>query len=524
MTSRMLVVLGLICLPIVGCLPFPSGVVDGVIEGGVTLSGTIQAARSATGAPTRTLDEGYMIVAQSSETGEIYRAVTDADGAFQLSIPASETGNTFVVTILGPDGKAVGPVMYATASEGGLTGLALDADTSLGTINLPDDPTGHPIRPGSEVDLSGQTDDSILARLNEDGVPVGLASFGKGNDAKDQDGQGGQAVDADRDGLIDFLDADDDGDGIVDDFEGDGDAGGVPDEIIANFFMNLKIDATKAPTYYDGSAADISTALATDTIITLEVAPANASSQTITSARILETPGPAYIPTASKVVETADGLDYVSWADSNYALDEDDDRFEVFVRPNTEMAAGDTFTCEVTFDDGSTVQYTRMINYVFKNIPKLVRYGAGGDLTDFDVNDATVNGSDQQPIPFDGTQDLVLVFNPPKDELGAYIENMDYSFTIFYHGTDRQQLNDDIDYEATWPSPPSGFDDGTYWVTQDELTLSADDTYTFTLPKEVFPDTVVTSSGNVDVGQYKIDITAEASSGNAAIMLHFEKQ
>ncbi len=524
MSSRWIHLLWLLCLPVLGCLPGSSGPVGGEVVSGAVLSGTIQAARLQTGAPAPTLDEGFMVVAQSNETGEIYRAMTDADGNFELNLPASESGNTFVVTIVDPDGRAVGPVLYGTASGSGLTGLSVAADTSLGTINLPEDPNTAPVQPGTDVDLSAQVDDTVSTRVDEDGVPVGMGSFGKGDDAKDTDGAGGQTVDADQDGLIDFLDADDDGDGIVDDFDGEGDTGGEPNEVGTGFFMNLKIDSAKAPTYYAGDANAISAALATDTIITMEVMAEPSATKTVSSVRLLETPGPAYLPTASKVVETLDGLDYETWADSNYAFDEQDDRFDVFVRPNTEMAAGDTFTCEVMFGDGSVVRFTRMINYVFKNIPKLVEYGSTGAMTAFDVNDTTVNGSDQKPIPFDGTQDLVLVFNPPKDELGAYVENMDYSFTIFYTDSNRQQLNDQIDYSATWPTMPSGFDNGTYWVDKSQLTLSASDTYTFTLPKEVFPDTVVTSSGTADVAQYKIDITAEASSGNAAIMLHFEKQ
>ncbi|MBN1345750.1 MAG: hypothetical protein JXQ73_23860 [Phycisphaerae bacterium] len=528
MSRRTKWIVWILCVCVVGCMPAPtgpSGPVDGaVVTGdGVVLSGTIHAPRTIAGAPTPTIDEGYMIVAQSDETGEIYRAVTDANGEFALDIPATEAGNTFMVTILGPDGKAVGPVMYAQADGHGLTGLALDQDTSLGTVNLPDDPTAEPIRPGDDVDLSGQVDDAIVTRLNDDGTPVGLDSFGKGDDAKEPGGASGQGIDADQDGLIDMLDADDNGDGIVDDFEGDGDAGGMPEQIRAGFFMNLKIHPERAPIYYAGDAGEINAALATDTVITLEVMAEPSSGLTIAAARILETPGPAYIPTASKVVEVADGLDYVPWADSNYALDNSGDRFQAFIVPNTVMAAGDTFTAEITLSDGTTLQYSRMINYVFKNIPRLVQYGSPSNLTAFDVTDEAINGSQQQPIPLDGTQDLVLVFNPPKDELGAYIENMDYSFTIFYEGAGGQQLNDDIDYTATWPTSPAGFDRGTYWVTKDQLTLSVDDTYTFTLPKEVFPDTVATASGNVAVARYKIDITAETSSGNAAIMLTFEK-
>ena len=520
----------LLYLGVIGCMPIapgPGTVNDPPSDGtdGAVLSGTIRTARSSTGAPAPTLDEGYMIVAQSNETGEIYRAVTDENGDFELDIPASEMGNTFMVSILAPDGQAVGPVVYAQAGNDGLTGLALDDDASLGTIDLPEDPNSAPVQPGTDADVDdNMVDPNVSARVDVNGVPVGLGSHGKGDDA-DSSGNSSQTVDADQDGLVDILDADDDGDGIVDDFDGDGDAGGMPDGLIVSFFMNLKIDADRAPVYYGGDTNAIDAALALDTVITLEAMTQPSASQTITAVEILETPAPPYMPVAEISYDGPNGIYYVTWSDSNYALDPVGDRFEAFVRPNEVMNAGDTFTAEITFDDGTVDYYSRMINFVFKNIPRLLEYGESGSLTAFDVSDPNVNGTRDRPIPFDGTEDLVLVFNPPPDETGAYLTGMDYSFQVFYQAADYTQLNDQIDMTATWPSPPAGFDRGCLWVLNSQLTLSVNDTYTFTLPKEMFPDTVETASGGQEaVASYKIDITAETTSGNAAIMLEFVKQ
>jgi hypothetical protein len=365
----------------------------------------------------------------------------------------------------------------------------------------------------------------MSARLNEDGVPVGLASHGKGDAAQTDGAESGQTADADQDGLIDVFDADDDGDGVVDDFDGEGDAGGIPGDIIVNFFMNLKIGSEQASPYYGGDATALDAALATDTIITFEVMTEPVATRAITGARLLETPAPSYLPDAHKMSDSEGALAFALWADSNYAFDEASDRFEAFVRPNAVMDAGDTFSVEVTFDDGTSEQYSRMINYVFKNIPKLVQYGAAGALTDFEIGEAGTNGSPHQPVCFDGTQDLVLVFNPPPDETGSYLTDLDYTFEVFYYATaDGGAINDQIDIEATWPSPSAGFDGTTLWVFAEDLTLSADNTYTVTLPKERFPDAVQTTSGTQQtVAVYKIDITAECSSGNAAIMLMFAK-
>jgi len=311
----------------------------------------------------------------------------------------------------------------------------------------------------------------------------------------------------------------------VDDFDGDGDAGGIPADIIVNFFMNLKIGSEQASPYYGKDATALDAALATDTIITFEVMAEPVATRAITSARLMETPAPSYLPDADKMTEAEGELASALWADSNYAFDEASDRFEAFVRPNAVMDAGDTFSVEVTFDDGTSEQYSRMINYVFKNIPKLVQYGAAGALTDFEIGEAGINGSPHQPIRFDGTQDLVLVFNPPPDETGTYLTDLDYTFEVFYYdAADGGAINDQIDIEATWPSPPAGFEGTTLWVFAEDLTLSAENTYTVTLPKERFPGAVQTTSGTEQtVATYKIDITAECSSGNAAIMLMFAK-
>ncbi|MBN2563076.1 MAG: hypothetical protein JXQ75_19295 [Phycisphaerae bacterium] len=522
-----------LCLAVIGAVfscdaGLPGGPGDGG-SGGTVLSGQIKApdaARVKAGSQERAVDEGYAVIAQSDETGEIYRAETDASGSFELDIPASETGNSFMVTILGSDGRAVGPVLFGTADGEGLTGLAMDRDANLGTINLPANPDQQALNPGSDGDVADLVDSDLSVRLDGNGIPVGLASVGKGDEARGQsDAQRG--TDKDEDGLIDMLDADDDGDGIVDDFDGDGAGSGAPADVRVNFFMNLKISAEQAETYYSGSDAEISAALSTDTVITFEAMMEPGATRSITAVELLETPGPTYLPDADKTDDSEHGLAHTNWASIDYAFDEVTDRFEAFVRPNDEMDAGDTFTAEVSFDDGTTEQHARMINYVFKNIPKLLQYGVSGTLTDFDVTDATVNGTPEKPILFDGTQDLVLVFNPPPDETGAYLTGCDYTFQIFYEAEgDGRQLNGEMDAAATWATSPTGFESerGTFVVANSDLTLSAASTYTVTLPKEIFPTTVETDSGTVTVASYKIDITAEAPTGNAAIMLGFKKQ
>lgn len=396
--------------------------------------------------------EGFQVIAQSNQTAVTYRGTTGADGSFQIDIPDAEIGNTFVVSILGADGRAVGPVLYGRLSDAsGVTGLTLDGEVSLGTIQLPADPTTDPIEPGddADADLLDRADPGMTVRLNEQGVPVGLATCGKGGDAM-LDEQAGDTADGDMDGLVDMLDADDDGDGVVDDFDPDANmTGQVPPGLTINFFMNLKIQAEQAPIYYAGTAEQIAARLAEDTVITFETFSEETAPLKVQAARVLETPGPGYLP--SSEVLTYGGPERPVWASADYALplNSANGRFEAFIVPMATMNSGDTFTVEITFEDGSTAQFSRMINYVFKNIPRLVAYGTTEGLTAFDVNDPTINGSLDGPIPLDPAEDLVLVFNPPKDETGAYLTQFGYSFQVFYYDQWGGQLNQEIDRQAT---------------------------------------------------------------------------
>jgi len=507
----------------------------------VVLTGRIRspAAQKSWG-PAKWAVETYMVVAQSNETGKIYRGSTDEAGQFEIDIPEAEAGNTFMTTVIGPEGQALGPVLFDTTEDTGATGLALDGEVSLGTIDLPPDPTSEPILPGDDADFDGDmVDDEVQARLDENGVPVGLPTHGKGLEAENDSPAPDQMIDADQDGLIDMVDADDNGNGIVDDFDGNGEVGGTPPGISVNFFMNLKIGAERAEVYYTGTEEEIASGLSTDTVITFEVMTEPGSPRKITGARMLDVPAPPYLSDSLKTSDGFGGIQLTPWVESNYALDAYSDRFGAFVVPGAVMNSGDTFTLEVTYEDGTTEQYSRMINYVFKNIPKLVRYGHAEAMQDFhlvQVGDPDgpelpesenppgppINGTVENPILFDGTKDLVLVFNPPLDETGAYLTKLDYSFQIFYHAeADGRQLNEEIDEEATWPEPLTGL-----YVRNEDLSFAADDnTHTVVLPKEAFPDTVILTTGEqAAVDYYKIDITAECPSGNAAIMLAFRKQ
>ncbi len=465
---------------------------------------------------------GFVVTAVSEQTQRVYRGVADENGAFEIDIPGSESGNTFVLTIVGSDGKPLGPVLLAVADGTGLTGLKPQGDVDLGDIGIPANLGLGPIMAAAEIPEASLDDDS-KTRLGENDVPVGVNSFGKGAGTL-LAGEAGDGADGDEDGLVDLFDADDDGDGIIDDLEDGAGAWGFPTgDVRANFFMNLKIQVEDSRPFYHGTPEELAEALSRLTVITFEVQTEPSAARTITGAHLLDSPAPDYLPL------TTEPWTGQLWSLTGYALEASGDRFGTFVTPNAVMEVGDTFTVQVDFDDGGTERYSRMLNYIFTSIPRLVRWGPPGALADYDPGDPPLRGSPRDPLLFDGTRDLVLEFIPPLDESGAPLEGFDYSFQFFYFGDDGLQINgNDIDYEATFPAPVPGMDRTCYWVRATDpalATLSAENTYTVQLPGEAFVDQVVLNDGStVDVARYKIDITAECPSGNAAITVIFEKQ
>ncbi len=483
----------------------------------LSLSGVINASESAKRAAIAegTDSTGYVVLMQSTETQETYSALTDASGAFLVDLPAEEQGNLFMVTVIGPDSQALGPVVFGDDGTNGYTGLELNGAADLGTFDAPDAPGDAPLAPGPDADLdNADVPDDVVSRLDDNGVPVGVTSHGKGDGAQgDASDDPRQQLDSDQDGLIDTYDADDDGDGTVDDFDPDAVLSPIPFEgVTLSFFMNLKIESNLAQVFYAGDEPGIEEILKNNTVITFELKN-NSSSRNVTAVRLIGPPAPTPIYQPDMTVLHTGAL----WSDTAYAFDNPGpNHFQAFATPHQFMNAGDTFTVEVSYDDGTVGVYSRMINFVFKSIPKLVNAGAPGALT-------PVAGP--ETIAFDGTQDLELEWNPPVDDTGALLTGLPYRFEVFFHAADGSQING-IDGAATWPTPPAGFSiySTSYEPSTPFSTLSADNTFTVTLPNAIFVDTVQTTSGPVAVDHYVIDIAAQNNGNNAALKMSFKKQ
>ena len=104
----------------------------GQVEGAASLVGQLAPGQAAKRRPRmQEATYPYTLVAQSDETGELFRAETDSEGEFSIDIPNSEAGNSFVVTVLAPDGRAVGPIVFDDEGGEGVTGIGPEGETSL---------------------------------------------------------------------------------------------------------------------------------------------------------------------------------------------------------------------------------------------------------------------------------------------------------------------------------------------------------------------------------------------------------
>lgn len=463
------------------------------------------------------------VVVMSAESGAVFYAETDDAGAFEVEIPEEEEGEVFLVTIVDATGQPAGPVMYGTddAGETGFTGLEIAGEVDLGTIQLPPPGTIAPIEVGADADLSeGTVAEDVVARLDDAGTPVGVETFGRGDGAQGAPTDNPrQACDVDQDGLIDPFDADDDGDGVIDDIDGDSTVNPAErDGLILNFFMNLKIGDAQAQAYFDGDVSGIESSLRADTIITFEVAAGPGFGDTITGVRVIGPPSPApsYLPVSTVATPGASGA---LWSSVGYTLNAEPDpnHFQTWITPNAIMNTGDTFTVEVTLASGAILVYSRMINFVFHSIPKVTQHGAPGSLSPF-AGPAT--------IAFDGTQDLEISWNPPVDDFGVLLTGIPYLFEVFYYDAVGQQING-IDGASTWTTAITGWDSNRQAFEVDGSALgvlNVDNEFSVQLPAGLFPDTVQTGSGSVDVTSYKVDVAAQINGNNSAHMLNLVKQ
>jgi len=464
----------------------------------------------------------YMVVAVDTITGNTFHGFTDANGAFSVDLKTNTfskgigtrgTGeSTYIVSIVGEDGQTVGTVTYGQAGTGeALTGIKASSGTGvdLGKIDIPQDPTTAPITP--ENDVSNITDNSITARTDSSGVPVGLDSLGKGSDDVTTATTTNKA-DKDGDGLVDVLDADDDGDGIADDFDTDTEANASGDSLFhVSIGQLLDIESADYLDYYNTTDSQKQAALVRDLRLDILVEPTdpNALTKPIVKVEVMEQPGPSYLPTL--LAGPADNP--YNWKDQGYTLTPTGDsggfgaNLMLPTGSTSFFKAGDSFVIKVwqgDYPDDPNATYTvlsRMLNYVF-NYPSSYRFTSNpvsSDPDDMVVYDPTI----ATDINFNGAEsEFVFIMAPPKDENGNPITTGGtFELKIAFEAADHQIAyfnEDEIRNNPPAGGWPAGWDGVTYMVNMEDLNYtyagapSPNDEMLFQVrvPMEVFPDTV----------------------------------
>ena len=240
--------------------------------------------------------------------------------------------------------------------------------------------------PTANFDLAA----TVEAKNGETLVPKGAENFGKGSVTEISAGNYvSNTTDGDKDGLPNSFDADNNGDLVVDELDGLFSFEAI-NGANANFYLyaftNLKVDYDQRDTFKDNfSTFSVAIGLSAGN-------KSGAATKSISSVRIIGGPNynvPLKMPNVYEVQLNN-------------------------VRPTFEVNAGDTLKYLITYDDASTEEAIKMINFVFSDIPRVVAFKVGDDPWNANL---PANGR----LSIATTSEVGLRWTRPKDEAGNEI-------------------------------------------------------------------------------------------------------
>jgi hypothetical protein len=358
---------------------------------------------------------GYTVAAISKDTGDIYFSTpTDSSGNFTIAnLPSHES---FYLDVLDSSNQLAAPVAFGTT--GGKAVMAIEASNeSVGSIDLgaividsSKKAAAPSIAPTANLDAST----TVEVKSGETLVPLGAGNLGKGSATEIPSGTYNSTVaDGDKDGLPNFLDADNNGDLVPDEFDGmfTKEVFGVSASGLYAFaFTNLKVEYGNRNTY--------KTTYNTFSIALGVAGPKGPGAKNIDTVRVIA--GPSWITKAKIIADPP-----VLWSTTDYAIPAKGSQgFEVqlgreSIKPVTDVNAGDTFKILVNYTDGTSAETVKMLNFVFTEIPSVAAIKIG-------------SGSWQNPGVGDvfntTTSEVGLRWFRPKDESGNEIKGGRYTF------------------------------------------------------------------------------------------------
>lgn len=488
----------------------PKEVVIAPATGQVKINGTLSVDSGVTGGSVKILTAApsYIVVAQNTQTGTIEFTTTNSSGYFEFTVPANET---YSINVIGSDSKYKGPIVIDDlGSNQAAMGLTTASTVELGNI-LINSSTGK-IAPTGEV-AAGCISTTEVARTDANGKPVGVGNTGKGSAAQ-YSGTLASGFDPDKDGLPNFVDADNDGDGVIDELDP---GSGITTETVAandridfaDIYMSLnvsydncqKFDPVKQSSLYFLVRPNAS---AINDIATIEI---TSIATEYASATLIET-------------HTCEGVSYPDWTPwSNLGYKLCKSELEIMegpgqgqivtewgaqIRPMVHPQAGDVFVFKVTYNDGSYDKFSRIVNYSFSSVPSLESYRIGEGA----LQDPPGTNDPSNVITFTGTTEITLNYVRPIDEKGQTLTGFKYMYSIDFYKTFLSYWPQS-EYADTIRGTITDADDGS----EDNITLH------YVLPTEY---------GGQNVKAYRIDLRCStptgAGNGSSGLLMYFKRE
>ena len=364
---------------------------------------------------------GYTVLAVDRESGDAYisEAVTDADGKFTISDLPS--GESFYFELLDSNSKLVAPISFGNANSKAI--MAINASSNLDLGQIAYDSSKGGASPTVEPTALLDSDSGARLKAGESFIPIGSGNYGKSDDC-DNSSSDDSSSDGDRDGLPNFVDADNDGNGVLDEIDGRHTLEVIPSKArrpyLPYVFTNLKVQYEDRDTF-QSDYSEFNIAVGLD--------PAGISGKTIS--KIYVTGGPSWLTKA--MAYTSDPSSAVLWSASSYEVTKGSTKFEIFLNgltPFTDVNAGDVLRFKIIYSDGTIAHAVKMINFVFKDIPRISQYSLDKGVTWIDMP-----GGTSSVIGSASTAEVYLKWSRPRDETDSEILGGKYTYEYNVSGS-----------------------------------------------------------------------------------------
>jgi len=441
----------LITLSIFGCgqstptptpTPTPSGTISltGTLASG-TVSSTVLTAASGLKiqAVASAAIPSYTVVALGKNNGGVYYAdsATDSSGNFKISNLPS--GESFYVEILDSSSQLAAPVGFSSSAGKVIMAITPEATFTMETGTIVFDSSKSAAAPSTAPTSFLDTNAQARVKNGETVVPVGAGNIGKGTgEAKYSGTYDPTKNDGDLDGLPNNFDADLNGDGYVNEIDGlytmeaftKGGKSNNGSQVYV--FSNLKVDYEFSNTFQASQYLHLAMGVMprSDKINSVASVYLVSGPSCISKMKIFSVPGTTQepVPVEGTVWSTTSYKLYkslLSGPGSTPQWTVSVNGVTPYVNGSGDLKAGDVFKFKITYTDGSYEYLTKMLNFIYTDIPRLYKYSFDKGATWKDPPPITQGTSIIDTAP---TSEITLKWTRPKDENSLDITGSEYTY------------------------------------------------------------------------------------------------